>query len=69
MEKDLVIYSKETNEVIAILTSDMHVIVKNGYDCNEMDITSPSLLKDLATGQLKYEPKKDNIIYLKDYMN
>lgn len=69
MEKDLVIYLEDTNEVIAIITSDMHIIVKKGYNCDEMLITSKNLSKDLATGKLKYNPpKKDNIIYLKDYL-
>lgn len=67
MEEDLVIYSEDTNEVIVIITPQMELIMKKGFCCGKMSIDSNNLMEDLATGQIKYIPKKNNIIYLDDY--
>lgn len=66
-KQDLVIYSESTCEIIAIIAANGQIIAKNGYNCQP--ITDNCLAQDEITGQLKYLPKKDNIIYLQDYVN
>lgn len=72
MSKDVVIYVKDTRDILAILTNtelneDSEQILHNLVEIKEVDSTEDYILGDEISGQIKFNDPESNIVYLDDY--
>lgn len=70
--KDLVIYEKQSKQILAIITDyketkNKPVILNQLIDVYLVDSNKHYLVNDLSTGILKFVNPDNKVLYMKDY--
>lgn len=72
MNKDLVVYEKETRKIIAIILNTSlngnDTILNKNYDIIEVDNSKKYIIGNDNTGEIKFQNPESNILYLKDFI-
>ena len=72
MDKDIVIYVKETRDIIAIITNTelnkySQIIANNKIEIEEVSNRENYIISDYETGKIKFTNPNSNILFLDDY--
>jgi len=72
MNKDLIVYEKETRKIIAIILNTSlngnDTILNKNYDIIEVDNSKKCIIGNDNTGEIKFQNPESNILYLKDFI-
>lgn len=72
MDKDIVIYVKETRDIIAIITNTelnkySQIIANNKIEIEEVSNRENYISSNYETGKIKFTNPNSNILFLDDY--
>ena len=73
MNKDIVIYVKETRQILAIITTTSlnptsDIITDNIIEVKEVDSTKNYIIGDEQTGIIKFKNPNSKVLYFEDYI-
>ena len=73
MDKDIVIYVKETRQILAIITNTSlnptsDIITDKLIEVKEVDSTKNYIIGDEQTGIIKFKNPNSKVLYFEDYI-